>query len=110
MPPEQSSALLFEVHSVLGRRIRTTHEYWQKIIRDKHPAMQDKIDQVQKTLINPLEVRRSKSDFSVYLYYRRYGKRFICVVTRHENSEGFVITTYISDNMKEGEVIWRRSE
>ncbi len=108
MATERSRQVLFEVQSVLGRTIRLTRRYWLKIVRDKHPVMRGKEQHVQKALAEPVEVRRSKSDPAVHLYYRRYGQRFICVVARHQNGDGFVITTYISDNIKEGEIVWRR--
>jgi hypothetical protein len=108
MSGRQSRDLLFEVQSALGYKICITRPYWFKILRDKHPAMRGKEQHVQRALTEPLEVRRSKSDPHVYLYYRQYGKRFICVIARHQNSKGFVITTYISDNIKEGEIVWKR--
>jgi len=41
--------LLFEVTSVLGKRIRVTKTYWEKIVRDKHPRMKGK----EKDLLSP---------------------------------------------------------
>ena len=93
---------------MLGKRIRTTKEYWEKITKDKHPVMKGREDDVKETLINAEEVRRSKSDPSVYLYYRKENDRYICVVVKHLNDDGFIITTYLSDNIKEGEEVWKR--
>ena len=100
--------LLFEVTSVLGKRIRVTYTYWEKIVRDKHPRMKGKELAVQESLNKADQVRRSKSDPHVFLYYKKSGKRYVCVVARHLDGEGFVITTYLADNIKEGEIVWTK--
>ena len=60
----------FEVTCVLGKRISVTTNYWRKIIRFKHLAMAGKEAQVQEALADADEVRESKSDPEVKLYYR----------------------------------------
>ena len=64
---------------------------------------------VQDTLRTPDEIRRSRSDPVVYLFYRleRLG-RWICAVAKQLNDEGFLITAYPTDAIKEGERIWRK--
>jgi hypothetical protein len=52
--------------------------------------------EVLETLSSPSEVRRSRKDQFVYLYYRPFGNKFICVVTKHLNGEGFIITVYLT--------------
>ena len=57
---------------------------------------------------DPEEVRRSNIDPNVYLYYRRIG-RLYCVVVKHQtDEEGFIITAYPVDKVKEGEIVWTR--
>jgi hypothetical protein len=34
--------------------------------------------------------------------------KLYCVVVRHEGMEGFLITAYPTDKVKEGEVIWTK--
>jgi len=53
------------------------------------------------------EIRRSKSDPNVYLFYRseRPG-RWICAVVKKRNTDAFLVTTYLTDALKEGEKIW----
>jgi hypothetical protein len=99
----------FEVISVLGKSIRTTVTYWDKIIREKHPIMHGKEAEVKETICNPNEVRQSKTDKNVFLYYRTVEKmRYVCVVIRHENEHGYIITTYLAEEMKEGNTIWKK--
>ena len=98
----------FEVKSILGKKIRTTEEYWNLISEVKHPIIRRYEEEVKETIKNPDEVRRSKKDSSVFLYYKKYGNLFICVLVRHLNNERFIITAYIADKMKKGEVIWQK--
>jgi hypothetical protein len=98
----------FEVKAILGKKIRTTEEYWKLISELKHPLVKRYEGEVKETIQNPDEVRRSKRDYSVFLYYKKYGNWFICVLVRHLNNEGYIITAYVADKMKKGDVIWQR--
>jgi len=62
---------------------------------------------VRKALEQPDEIRRSKGDGNVYLFYRsRRIRRWVCAVTKREDGSGFLITAYPTDAIKEGERIW----
>ena len=95
----------FEVTSSLGKRITISSEYWQKIVETKHPIMRDREALVKQTLTSPDQVRRSRKDPAVHLYYRSDEGRFCCVVARHLNGDGFIVTTYLTDKIKAGEVV-----
>ena len=98
----------FEVTSPLGKRIRTTQEYWRKVVGTKHPRMCGREQDVRQAIEEPDEIRRSKTDPEVYLYYRKSDSLYTCAVVKHLNGEGFLITTYVTDVVKIGEVIWTR--
>jgi len=71
--------------------------------------MTGKETDVQNTLTQPDEVRRSCSDLNVYLFYKlQQEKRWICAVARRLNEDGFLITTYPTDAIKEGEIVWQK--
>lgn len=65
--------VLFEVHAVTCRNIRTTADYWRYIIEVKHPESFKHIakpsELVMETLSKPKIVVREKLDSDVYLYY-----------------------------------------
>ena len=64
---------------------------------------------VKEVLKNPDEIRRSQSDSNVYLFYKlKQRKRWICASARRLNGDGFLITTYPTDAIKEGERIWHK--
>ncbi|HZX49610.1 MAG TPA: hypothetical protein VFE94_00465, partial [Candidatus Paceibacterota bacterium] len=101
------SRVYFEVVSKLSVKIRTTEQYWNIITKIKHPVMRGKERVVQKALQEPNIIRRSRVDKNVYLFYRKYQKHHLVVVVRHLNKrEGFIITTYITDIIKEGIQVW----
>lgn len=105
-PPDE---LLFEVLTPLGFYVRVTRAYWEVIITVKHPVMAGREDDVKETLRNPSEIRQSRSDRAVYLFYKpeRPG-RWVCAVAKRLDGDGFLITTYPTDAIKEGERVWPR--
>jgi hypothetical protein len=106
---EADSEILFEVDTPLGFRVRVTVEYWNLIVTIKHPAMAGREKDVQDALQDPDEIRLSKKDSDVYLFYKPERiDRWVCAVTKRLNGEGFLITTYPTDAIKEGEQIWHR--
>lgn len=103
------SEMLFEVLTPLGFRVYVTRAYWELITTVKHPAIAGCEADVQETLSNPNEVRLSRRDPHVYLFYKheRTG-RWVCAVTKRLDGDGFLITAYRTDAIKEGERIWPR--
>lgn len=101
--------LLFEVLTPLGFWVHVTCRYWQLIVSIKHPVMKGQEERVKQTLANPEEIRRSRSDPAVYLFYTtvRLG-RWVCAVAKREDEDGFLVTAYPTDAIKEGEKIWPR--
>jgi hypothetical protein len=98
----------FEVLTPLGFTVRTSENYWQRLIT-KHPDIEDLEELVQQALTSPDEVRRSSRDEGVLLFYLiRSTERWVVAVTRRLNGDGFLITAYQTDAIKEGESIWHR--
>lgn len=72
----------FEVLTPLGVVVRTTPTYWARIVTFKHPVMRGREEWVQRALRNPSEVRRSKKDQAVQLYYAPDPPYHVCVVVK----------------------------
>ena len=102
------SDFYFHVGTKLGVRMRVTATYWNFIITAKHTIMKGRENDVKDALEEPDEIRRSIRDRTVFLYYKQVKDRFIAVVCKHINGEGYIITTYITDRIKIGEQIWKR--
>jgi hypothetical protein len=96
---------LFFIPTPLGFSVRTTSFYWELILR-KHPEVTGKESAIQNCLRKPEQVRRSKQDRTVYLFYASDPPYYIVVVAKRLNGEGFMITSYLSDKVKEGELVW----
>lgn len=96
---------LFEVKTPIGLNIRTTQSYWN-LIQVKHPEMKDKLLLVKQTLKMPDLITRSKIDKMVLLFYKKINGYWLSVVTKNNVLDGFIITAYITDKIKEGEKIW----
>src|SRR3989338_4061490 len=96
--------IYFSVNTPLGVDVRTTVQYWEYLVTIKHPVMKNKEDIVRSVLQMPDEIRQSKVDKDIFLYYKQYD-RLYCVVARHAEIEGFLITAYPTDKVKEGEGI-----
>ena len=99
--------IYFETISKLDKRVYVTKTRWNLIIKTKHLEFEGKEKDIKETLTNPDEIRLSKSDDSVYLYYRHYGKLSLSVVVKHKDGEGFIITTYYTDRIKEGKQFYK---
>lgn len=104
---DDTSDLLFEVLTPLGFRVRVTRSYWDLIVTVKHPVMAGRENDVKDALENPGEIRQSRNDPAVYLFYKpeRIG-RWVCAVAKRLDGKGFLITAYPTDAVKEGEHIW----
>ena len=98
----------FEILTPLDFTVRTSDEYWQKIIA-KHSDIAELENSVKQTLADPDEVRLSNYDPNVLLFYRILKKkRWMVAVTRRLDEEGFLITAYQTNAIKQGEILWHR--
>ena len=99
--------ILFGARTPLGFTVRVTRAYWTVITTIKHPAMAGGESEVRAVLETPEQIRRSKTDGNVYLFYRsRRNRRWVCAVSKQEGLFGLLITAYPTDAIKEGEKVW----
>jgi predicted transglutaminase-like protease len=99
--------IFFKIKTPLDVEVRTTINYWQYLIDIKHPIMKNKETTVKNTLKNPDEIRQSKIDKEIFLYYKKLDKLY-CVVAKHIDLNGFLIKAYPTDKIKEGDLIWKK--
>jgi hypothetical protein len=102
--------LLFEVQTPLGWSVRVGRRQWLRISTIKHQAMAGKENDVGHVLRDPEQIRRSRKDADVYLFYRAvHTDRWIRAVAKQvDNESGFLVTAYPTDSIKQGETEWRR--
>ena len=99
--------LLFDAQTPLGFSVRVTDNRWNLIVTSKHPVMIGREAFVRAALEAPDEVRQSRIDPQVLLFYKAEGtKRWTCSVATRAAEEAFLITAYPIDAIKEGVRIW----
>lgn len=100
--------ILFAINAPNGIKVRTTEAYWQRIVKLKHPSMRNEEEKVKLTLEKPGQIRQSKKDKNILLYYKGFESSYVCVVVKVAEKEGFIVTTYKTEKIKEGKLIWQR--
>jgi hypothetical protein len=99
--------ILFEARTPLGFSVRVTKARWELIITVKHPVMAGREAGVKLALESPDEIRQSRTDSEVLLFYKEEAtRRWVCAVAKQAGQEGFLITAYPTDAIKEGTRIW----
>jgi len=99
--------LLFEAQTPLGFRVRVTRQRWEMIVSVKHPVMAGREQSGRAALVSPEEVRQIRTDSAVFLFYRtEQANRWVCVVAKQGDDQGFLITAYLTDAIKEGIRVW----
>jgi hypothetical protein len=99
---------LFEILTPLNFTVRTSEEYWARLLV-KHPDLANLEAEIRQALASPDEIRRSRRDPNVLLFYLFLKeRRWAVAVARRSNGDGFLITAYQTDAIKEGETLWRR--
>jgi hypothetical protein len=97
------------VQDCFGRSVRVTDERMAHILR--HQEMAGMEAEIAHALQSPSEVRVSRSDSTVQLFYEFYaqtrvGGKWLCVVVKCPPDDAFVVTAYLTDQLKPGETIW----
>ncbi|MFH1890212.1 MAG: DUF4258 domain-containing protein [Candidatus Kuenenbacteria bacterium] len=100
-----------EVKCILGKQIRTTQNYWQYISQVKHADLAGQLEKVFITLKQAEEVWQDEQAPDIFLYYYKINQHWICVVARHLNGDGFIVTTYLTHKSKrKGKKIWSKKK
>lgn len=73
--------------------------------------MGNQYDKIMETLKNPSIIVRSKTDYDVELFYKKYSRtpvteKYLCLVIKSLIDDSFIITAFFTDTIKKGEIIW----
>jgi hypothetical protein len=95
-----------------GREVRLTNERLTHILG--RAEMRGMREEIIHTLQTPEEVRISRTDTDVRLFYEVYsrtgvGDKWLCVVVKYLTDDAFVITAYLTDKLKAGERVWPKN-
>jgi hypothetical protein len=97
------------IRDCFGQNVRLTDERLAHIL--EHPELAEMEAEIRRVVEAPSEVRASRSDQDVKLFYEFYartavGGKWLCVVVKYLPDDAFVITAYLTDSVKAGEILW----
>lgn len=97
------------IRDCFGRSVRLTDERVTHILQ--HQEMVGMEAEIERALQVPTEVRISRSDGTVQLFYEFYaqtmvGGKWLCVVVKCPSDDAFVVTAYLTDRLKSGDTVW----
>lgn len=92
-----------------GRSVRLTDERLAHIL--EHAEMVEMEGEIERVLRSPNQVRISRSDDNVRLFYEFYiqtrlGGKWLCVLVKYLPDDAFIITAYLTSTVKSGEIVW----
>jgi hypothetical protein len=104
---------VLQIQDIWNRSIRLTDERLNHLETD-HPEMQGQIPKIVETMSDPDRIIRSRTDAQVELFYKHYPStpvttKFLCVVLKVLSDDNFIITSYFTETVKKGEVIWEKT-
>lgn len=81
---------------------------WKHIV-EGHPEIERHQVEIGRALANPKVICRSRKLENHHIYYRRFSKKlFFAVIV--DAAKGIVKTSYITDRIKEGMMIWQKKK
>jgi len=88
--------------------VRLTDERISHI--EKHAELQGMEDQIEEALKEPDLVIRGHDVNLNYRYYNtRVGNKWLCVVVKYSVDDAFVLTAYLTNRVKKGEILWKNT-
>ena len=95
---------IFEVKDKTGRKIRLTKRQWRET-NLKHPSMATYLEEIKGTLVKPDAITDYSLDEKVRYYYKYFKhikskNKYLLVIVKYLNSEGFVIKSYLESGIK----------
>ena len=92
---------IFEVIDKTGRKIRLTKEQFEHVIC--HKEMENYIGEIKDTLKTPLKIISHEAgdlyDYFNYYKNRKQKAKYLQVVFKYLNGQGFVLTAYFVRHM-----------
>jgi len=71
-----------------------------------HPELKLHLEKLSLVLLNPDEIKRSRFDKNVLLFYKFFAKiksgKYINVTVKTVNERNFILTAYITDKIRAG--------
>lgn len=93
---------VFEIVDKLGIKIHLSNERWKHI--QKHPKMNEQLENIKSILQNPITIRYFEDDESVRYFYREFknnipNEKYLLVSVKYLNGNGFVVTSFFTNKI-----------
>jgi len=90
---------VLEIGDKTGRKIFLRKKQWSHI-RQEHPDVLE--EEIEQTLKNPIKISSTEKPdkWHYYSYYKQKKFKFLRVIVRYLNGQGFVITAYFMPQVK----------
>jgi len=106
-------SMVFEVRDYDRRRIRLTEVQWLHIVFF-HPEVESEQVKIREVLKNPeVVVEGAAKDTRIcYRFYKStpVASKYLAVVAKVSDKEGFIITGYFTERVRRGKVLWRKTK
>lgn len=96
--------IIFEVKDKNGKLIRLTDKQHSHMM-EGHPYMHKYLEEIKETLQKPDKITSYSFDKNVHYFYKGYKhldkpNKFILVIAKYLNGEGYVISSYLETKIK----------
>ena len=93
-----------------GNKVELTNERWKHIVA-QHPEVERYYGLIADALREPDLIKRRRHAQDVWLYYKFYstihGGKYLLVAIKNP-PKAFVLTCYITDKIKRGNIVWQK--
>jgi len=104
--------IVFETVAYDGKIIRLTEVQWLHAVFF-HPEIEGEQEKMKEVLENPeIVVRGATEDTKIcYKFYplTPVASKYLTVVVKILDREGFIVTSYFTERVRRGEVLWRKT-
>ena len=95
---------IFEIIDKSRRKIRLPQKNWTHITT-AHAEIANYLEEIKETLIKPIKIIKHPRKEDLYFYYtyqkhRKYAEKYLKIIVKYLNGDGFVITAQFVRNIK----------
>lgn len=98
---------LWEVFTKRGRRIALNAERWNHLVL-RHPEMSEHLEEIKEVLQDPDFIVKDNFQPNIFLYHKYYKVQGIFIVTVIDEERGFILTSYTTNMIKRGTILWQK--
>ena len=107
----RSMSIMFKVTAYDGRKVRLSEVQWRHILFF-HPEVDGEQGKIMEVVKKPGIVLEGATG-DTRICYRFYpstpvASKYLAVVVKVLDGEGFIITSYFTERVRKGLVLWRR--